>query len=346
VGRIRTIKPEFPESESVGRLSRDARLLFVLLWTFVDDSGRARASSRLLASRLYPYDEDAADLLDGWLDELQANGHVRLYEVDGNTYLDIPKWLKHQKIDRPSASRFPAFDEASTKPRRTIAAHTLDLGPVPRTLDQGPREDPAAIAAPPVEDAHEQVAEVQVVDDRGPEVLPSSPPAAGDLPAACADQPSLGGMGAALGMGAEALGDGNRNLGGNGKARRASDDARDAWNTVAARCGWPTVQRFSDARQKRLIARLAEIGGFDGWQTMLAKAEASDFLSGRASRSDGHSNWAFTFDWATKPDNLTKIMEGNYDNKSPGAPAANGRGPTAGFAAAALALRDKQYSGL
>ena len=139
MARIRTIKPEFIESESVGRLSRDARLLFIQLWLFVDDSGRARASSRLLASRLYPYDEEAPDLIDGWLDELVAAGHVRLYEVDGDAYLDIPKWLKHQKIDRPTPSRIPEFREEFSKPRegsRALDAHTLDLGPVPRTMDQ------------------------------------------------------------------------------------------------------------------------------------------------------------------------------------------------------------------
>ena len=57
MGRIRTIKPEFPQSESVGRLSRDARLLFILLWTLVDDSGRTRGGYQLLASLLYPYDK-------------------------------------------------------------------------------------------------------------------------------------------------------------------------------------------------------------------------------------------------------------------------------------------------
>jgi hypothetical protein len=65
MGRIRTIKPEFPQSESVGRLSRDARLLFIQLWTVCDDSGRARGSSRMLASLLYPYDTDVLGLIDG-----------------------------------------------------------------------------------------------------------------------------------------------------------------------------------------------------------------------------------------------------------------------------------------
>jgi hypothetical protein len=71
VARIRTIKPEFPQSESMGNVSRDARLLFVLLWTLCDDSGRTRAASRMLASLLYPYDDDAPGLIDGWLGELE-----------------------------------------------------------------------------------------------------------------------------------------------------------------------------------------------------------------------------------------------------------------------------------
>lgn len=134
MGRIRTIKPEFPQSETIGRLSRDARLLFIQLWTFVDDSGRARAASRMLASALYPYDDDAPKLMDRWLGELEREGCIRRYVVDGNSYLDIPNWLKHQKIDRPSASRFPGFDEGS---RALDEPSTTDLGP--RTRDLGPR---------------------------------------------------------------------------------------------------------------------------------------------------------------------------------------------------------------
>ena len=108
--RIRTIKPEFWESESLGTVSRDARLLFIGLFTCCDDSGRTRASSRLLASRLFPYDEDSIRLLPGWLKELEQKKCIRLYEVDGQSYLDIPNWLKHQKIDKPSKSKLPEFE--------------------------------------------------------------------------------------------------------------------------------------------------------------------------------------------------------------------------------------------
>lgn len=109
--RIRSIKPEFWESESLGRVSREARLLFIGLFSCCDDVGRARASSRLLASRLYPYDDDAFKKLPGWISELEKQGCIRLYQVDGEAYLDIPKWLNHQKIDKPSASKLPSFDD-------------------------------------------------------------------------------------------------------------------------------------------------------------------------------------------------------------------------------------------
>jgi len=129
--RIRCIKPEFPQSESMGRVSRDARLLFVLLWTIVDDAGRTRAHSRALASLLYPYDDDARSLIDGWLDELAAGNMIRLYEADGSRYLEIVKWLEHQKIDRPSPSKLPEYTQPLARPRDDSRSLDADLVPVP-----------------------------------------------------------------------------------------------------------------------------------------------------------------------------------------------------------------------
>lgn len=129
--RIRTIKPEFWESESLSRVSREARLLFVGLFSCCDDHGRTRAHSRILASRLYPFDEDALSLLEGWLSELEAIGCIRRYMVDGETFLEIPKWLNHQKIDKPSKSKLPEYVPDSFTPRedsRGFAKNSLGTG--------------------------------------------------------------------------------------------------------------------------------------------------------------------------------------------------------------------------
>jgi len=139
MARIRTIKPEFPQSESMGRVSRDARLCFVNLFTIVDDAGRTRGSSRLLASLLYPYDEDAGSLMGGWLDELERETCIARYEAEGNCYLQISNWLKHQKIDKPSTSRLPAFVESSRILANVSEASGTYLVPVPSTEDLVPR---------------------------------------------------------------------------------------------------------------------------------------------------------------------------------------------------------------
>ncbi|MGM4906278.1 hypothetical protein AB8B21_05625 [Tardiphaga sp. 866_E4_N2_1] len=124
-------------------------MLFIQLFTIADDAGRARAASRLLASLLYPYDEDAASLIDGWLTELAGKGCIRRYEVGGSQYLEITKWLEHQKIDRPSASRLPPYREDETIIREDSRGSDADLVPSTPTKDHGP--GPAREGASPAE---------------------------------------------------------------------------------------------------------------------------------------------------------------------------------------------------
>lgn len=156
MARIRTIKPEFPQSESMGRVSREARLCFILLWTLSDDSGRLRGSSRMLASLLFPYDDDAPALMPGWLAELDREDCVRMYQTGGSTYIEVANWLSHQKIDKPSPSKFPPFDESSRILANPREGSSEDQGP--RTKDQGPgtKEGSAALAVasdPPLKPA-------------------------------------------------------------------------------------------------------------------------------------------------------------------------------------------------
>jgi hypothetical protein len=138
MARIRTIKPEFPQSESMGRVSRESRLCFVLLWTLADDEGKLRGNSRMLASLLFPYDDDASGLIDGWLSELDAEGCLIRYQVDGTNYLQICKWLNHQKIDKPTKSKFPPFDGGSRILANPSELSCEDLGSKDlRIKDQG-----------------------------------------------------------------------------------------------------------------------------------------------------------------------------------------------------------------
>lgn len=108
MARIRTIKPTFFTSEDVAALSLRARLTWIGLWTYVDDTGRGKANPRLIKAALWPLDDEVGlDQVVDDLEELQREGRILLYEVDGLEYLEIVAWRTHQRIDRPSASTIP-----------------------------------------------------------------------------------------------------------------------------------------------------------------------------------------------------------------------------------------------
>jgi len=90
-------------------------------------------------------------------------------------------------------------------------------------------------------------------------------------------------------------------------------EAVSAWNGLAERVGLPVATAKSpslvEARRKRLKARLVELGGLDGWNAILAKIEASGFLTGKV------NDFRASLDWILKPANLAKITEGNFDDR-------------------------------
>lgn len=137
MARIRTIKPEFPQSESMGAVSRDARLLFIMLFTLADDEGRLRGNSRMLASLLFPYDIDAPKLIDKWINELVKQRCIIQYQIEDATYIQICKWLNHQKIDKPSKSKIQPPNEHSITFESIREDSLLDQGEDQGSKDQG-----------------------------------------------------------------------------------------------------------------------------------------------------------------------------------------------------------------
>lgn len=100
--------------------------------------------------------------------------------------------------------------------------------------------------------------------------------------------------------------------------------AREAFNRyteMASRMGWPVAASLTDKRRGAINARLKEAGGIDGWNIALEKAARSAFL-GQPSPFK-----SFGLDWISRPDNFTKIMEGNYDDQ--GQPARKDRAAAA-----------------
>ena len=108
MARIRTIKPEFFTSLTIGRLSAQVRLTFVGLWTYCDDEGRGVDDPRLIKAAIWPLDESVKPRgLEEWLTNLAAAGLIQRYEADGRRYLAVVGWKEHQRIDHPRPSIFP-----------------------------------------------------------------------------------------------------------------------------------------------------------------------------------------------------------------------------------------------
>ena len=106
--RIRSIKPEMPGNHRVAQVSRDARLMLVWLITDADDEGRLPATPKRLAGQLFPHDEDVnSEQILAWLLELETAGLIVQYSVKGAPFVEICGWFEHQKISKPSPSRFP-----------------------------------------------------------------------------------------------------------------------------------------------------------------------------------------------------------------------------------------------
>lgn len=90
------------------------------------------------------------------------------------------------------------------------------------------------------------------------------------------------------------------------------DEMVAAWNAMAAEIGVPAVQHVTQQRRTKALARRKDLGGIAGWHDCLNKIRGSPLLRGEA------KDWRATFDWVLEPRNLTKIMEGNYDDRSSG----------------------------
>jgi len=112
VPRIRSIKPEFWSDETTGSLSDRAKLLYMGMWNYSDDEGKISANIVYLKSCIFPYQNYAIDVE---LQELEAARLLFKYTRGKNSYYAIPNFTKHQRPDRPQASKIP--DPLPTDPK-------------------------------------------------------------------------------------------------------------------------------------------------------------------------------------------------------------------------------------
>lgn len=108
MARKRMIDPDFWSDEKLGECTRDERLFFMGLISNADDEGIGRANPKYLKSIIFPYDEDVTSKdIDGMLICLHSKKLIIVYEVDGQSFYILPKFAKHQTINKPTPSKLP-----------------------------------------------------------------------------------------------------------------------------------------------------------------------------------------------------------------------------------------------
>lgn len=106
----RILKDSIRTSKKVNDLSDFNFRIWSYLITYVDDYGRGSADPELLKGLVFPRRKGLTEAqISKALDDLANTGMIKLYEVDGESYLYFPNWDKHQQI-RAKKSRFPAPD--------------------------------------------------------------------------------------------------------------------------------------------------------------------------------------------------------------------------------------------
>lgn len=111
MARIRTIKPEFWQDEDIALLDPRTQLLAIGLLNQSDDEGFFKAHPQLIKSSIFPFSDNSLNV-HGMLTELSNIGYLTLYKgVDGKAYGIVNNFTKHQKVNRPQASKIKTLIE-------------------------------------------------------------------------------------------------------------------------------------------------------------------------------------------------------------------------------------------
>lgn len=126
--RIRSIRPEFWSSEDIAAMDWNTRLIYIGLWSYVDDNGVGRDVEQLIVADLFPLDDSLSEAslrVHGALKYLFEHGHILRYRVENKPYLFVVAFSTHQKINRPSEGRYPLPTRADAETHGALTEPSL-----------------------------------------------------------------------------------------------------------------------------------------------------------------------------------------------------------------------------
>lgn len=94
MARARNIKPGFFCNEDMVELDFGTRLLFAGLWTVADREGRLEDRPKKIKINVFPADDVDVESM---LVKLAAKNFIIRYEVEGDKFIQVTNWHKHQR---------------------------------------------------------------------------------------------------------------------------------------------------------------------------------------------------------------------------------------------------------
>jgi hypothetical protein len=134
----RTIDTSFFDDPDIACLSRDERLLLIgMISTCADDEGRLMADAGYLRKRVFGYDDDVSKVdVQCWRDTIVSKcRNVRMYTVEGQSYIWLVNWTEYQPMRYVIASKLPPYAEDCD----TSRSNDDDFGKLPQSSVNSPR---------------------------------------------------------------------------------------------------------------------------------------------------------------------------------------------------------------
>lgn len=124
MARSRNIKPGFFTNDELAECSPLARLLFAGLWTIADKEGRLDDRPKKIKALVLPFDNVNCD---DCLKQLHDRQFINRYSVEGNAYIQIANWKKHQNPHcKEAASEIPEQCESQPEPEEAPVKNDAD----------------------------------------------------------------------------------------------------------------------------------------------------------------------------------------------------------------------------
>lgn len=121
----RMISDSIWKNEKFASLPFGARLLLIGMVTNADDQGRGKAHPAYLRAEIFPYDDMPLTDINKWLQLVQDNQTIIIYNAEGKNYYQFTNWWEYQSHPFAAPSDYPKPPNWTDRVRTTTKGRVI-----------------------------------------------------------------------------------------------------------------------------------------------------------------------------------------------------------------------------